>query len=134
MSPSMTAKAPALLACVVRGTGCGITVISISAVISEGVKVPAQRSTTQQLERKSRDRSRTPETELLSGWFHVISNGEPRFMLIDDRGGWTEILLDEALARPVGGPRALNGKRVKILGERVQAASGIIRVLTIELD
>lgn len=70
----------------------------------------------------------------LAGWFHVIWNGKPRFMLIDDQGRWSEILLDEGLARPLGGLRALNQKRVKIVGERATVSPGTIRVLSIDLE
>lgn len=73
-------------------------------------------------------------TLALSGRFHIIWNGEPRFMLIDDQGRWTEILLDKALAKSYGGAAALNGKRVKIVGEEASVPGGSVRVLSIELD
>jgi hypothetical protein len=81
------------------------------------------------------DQSMAPlEQVSVAGWFHVIRNGKTRFMLIDDQGRWSEILLDEALARPLGGPRALNQKRVKIVGERSKVSPEIIRALSIKLD
>ena len=74
----------------------------------------------------------------LSGWLHVIWNGEPRFMLIDDRGVATRLLIDEALIRAFGGltsgPQGLNRKRVTIAGERVSEMPEVVRVLSIELD
>ena len=70
----------------------------------------------------------------LSGWFHVIWNGGPQFMLIDDQGGSTRLLLDETLARPFGGPLALNRKRVRIVGERLMTSPGAIRVLSVEFE
>jgi hypothetical protein len=70
----------------------------------------------------------------LSGWFHVIWNGEAQYRLIDDQGRWTELLLDEHLVRPFGGPRAFNRKRVKIVGEKASTPPEAIRVLSIELE
>ena len=70
----------------------------------------------------------------LSGWFHVVWNGEPRYVLVDDQGRWIELLLDEALVRPFGGPLAFNRKRVRIEGERVHAPSGGVRVLSISFE
>jgi len=69
----------------------------------------------------------------LTGWFHVIWNGEPRFMLIDDRGVATRLLIDPVLTRPLGGPRAINQKRVTITGEPAADQPQTLRVLTIEL-
>jgi hypothetical protein len=69
----------------------------------------------------------------LTGWFHVIWNGEPRFMLVDDRGVATRLLLDPVLTRPFGGPRAINGRRVTITGEPGADQPQTVRVLTIEL-
>lgn len=89
----------------------------------------------------------------LTGWFHVIwedpltdADAEPaiRYVLIDDRGEWTDLVLDEDLVRPFGGPLAFNRKRVKIVGESVnelplasQVQSGSIppvRVRSIEFE
>jgi hypothetical protein len=69
----------------------------------------------------------------LTGWLHIILNGEPRFMLIDDRGVATRLQLDPVQTRPFGGPRAINGKRVTITGEPSADQPQTIRVLTIEL-
>jgi hypothetical protein len=64
----------------------------------------------------------------------VIWNGAPRYVLIDDQGQWHALLLDEMLVRPFGGPLALNRKRVRIVGERVHAPSGGVRILSITLE
>ena len=69
----------------------------------------------------------------LTGWLQVIWNGEPRFMLIDDRGAATRVLIDPVLARPFGGPRALNQKRVTITGEPAPDQPETVRALSIEL-
>lgn len=68
----------------------------------------------------------------LTGWLHVIWNGEPRFVLIDDRGVATRVLIDPALVRPFGGPRALNQKRVTITGEPAPDQPETVRALSIE--
>ena len=70
----------------------------------------------------------------LSGRFHVIWNGEPRYVLIDDQGQWIELLLDEAAVKPLGGPLSFNRQRVKIEGEKVDAPSGRVRVLSISIE
>jgi hypothetical protein len=62
----------------------------------------------------------------LSGWFHVIwadplagatDEPGPRYVVVDDQERWTEIVLDEKQVRALGGPLALNHKRVTIAGE-----------------
>jgi len=70
----------------------------------------------------------------LSGWLHIIWNGEPRFILIDDQGAATRIVIDGALTRAFGGPRRLNQRRVTITGERVAEPAEAVRVLSIELE
>src|SRR5438876_531510 len=68
-----------------------------------------------------------------SGRLHIIWNGEPHFMLVDDHGGAIRLLIDEALTRPFGGPRALNQKRITITGQHVGESPDTVRVLSIDL-
>lgn len=70
----------------------------------------------------------------LSGWFTVIWNDRTRYFLSDDQGRWTELLLDEKMLKPLGGPLALNRKRVKIVGERVTASPEAVRVLSVAFE
>ena len=70
----------------------------------------------------------------LSGWFTVVWNDRTRYFLTDDQGRWTELLLDEEMAKPLGGPLAFNRKRVKIVGERVTTPLGPVRVLSIAFE
>ena len=70
----------------------------------------------------------------LSGWFHVIWNGEPRFMLADDRGLGTRLEIDDAVLRAAGGTGALNQHRVTVVGERVSESPAVVRVLSIDLE
>ncbi|MCL6508802.1 MAG: hypothetical protein K6T59_17465, partial [Bryobacteraceae bacterium] len=69
-----------------------------------------------------------------SGWFHVVWNGGPRYLLVDDRGGWTRLLLDEEIAKPFGGPLGLRGKRVKVIGVYVPEPAGALRVHCIKVE
>lgn len=70
----------------------------------------------------------------LSGWFHVIWNGGAHYLLTDDNGRSTRLLLDEALTKSFGGPLALNRRRVKVTGEPVEGRPDTIRVLSIQLE
>jgi hypothetical protein len=70
----------------------------------------------------------------LVGWLHVIWNGEPRVMLVDDQGAAYRVVIDDGLTRSFGGLRALNQRRVAITGERASGPSEVIQVLTIELQ
>ncbi len=71
-----------------------------------------------------------------SGWFHVIwgdpsppaaTGAGPTYLLVDEQGRWTQLLLDESIARPFGGPLAFDRKRVSILGEVVSPPDGGLR-------
>lgn len=68
----------------------------------------------------------------LSGWLHVIWNGEPRFVLIDDRGVAVRVLIDPDLARALGGARNLDRQRVVVNGEPVDGKPDVIRATAIE--
>ena len=71
----------------------------------------------------------------LTGRLHIIWNGEPRFILIDDRGAAIRLVIDEALTQPFGGSRALDRRRVRITGERVDGAlPETVRVVSIERE
>ncbi|KAB2958885.1 MAG: hypothetical protein F9K13_12265 [Candidatus Methylomirabilis oxygeniifera] len=70
----------------------------------------------------------------LSGWVTVIWNDRVHYILSDDQGRWTELLLDEEMAQSLGGPLALNHKRAKVVGERMAAPSESVRVLSIVLE
>ena len=80
------------------------------------------------------DRAAAEQPIALSGWFTVIWNHRTHYFLTDDQGQWTELLLDEEMVKPFGGPLAFNRKRVKIAGERVAAPPGAVRVLSIAFE
>ena len=77
----------------------------------------------------------------LSGWFTTTwgdpkpgSGGRPIeiYMLTDDSGRSTQLLLDEGLIRPLGGILALNRKRVIVGGRWVGTA--VLEMQSIQLD
>lgn len=70
----------------------------------------------------------------MSGWFHIIWNGAPRYRLVDDEGEWADLLIDERVLRDVGRPRAMDRKRVRITGRRSGTGAKTIQVITINPD
>jgi M6 family metalloprotease-like protein len=65
--------------------------------------------------------------ETLSGTFHILwgdphpdsgGNAKTETVLVDDQGRQTKLSLEEGQTKPLGGPLALNGKRVKVQGTR----------------
>ncbi|MDD2923468.1 MAG: hypothetical protein PHQ36_14375, partial [Anaerolineales bacterium] len=75
-----------------------------------------------------------PNTATITGWFTTVWNGEPHYSITDDQGQVTKLLLDEELAKPLGGPLALDRKRVTISGEFVSDPQGALRVLSIRFE
>ena len=77
-----------------------------------------------------------PETQAtcMSGWFHIIWNGEPRYFLADNQGRQTRLLLDDNTIRQVGGALRFNRKRVTVVGERMDAPPNAIGVVSIKLE
>ena len=66
------------------------------------------------------------QSQTLTGWFSMTitdylpeSGRAPKisYGLTDDQGQYHELLLDPALMKPLGGPVALNRKRVTVVGE-----------------
>ena len=68
----------------------------------------------------------------ITGWFSTIWNGRPQYWLADDQGQRIRILLDEDVARPLGGPQAFNRRRVTVVGEVVSQDPRTVRVVAIE--
>ena len=87
--------------------------------------------------------AQTAPDETLSGVFSVLW-GDPqpgsgdeaqiRYMLTDDRGEETELLLDPRVARPAGGPLALNGEQVTVEGATVSDDQPLERVRVQEIQ
>jgi hypothetical protein len=68
----------------------------------------------------------------ITGWFTTIWNGEPHYSITDDQGQTTQLLLDDEIAKPLGGPLELDRKRVTIIGEIVSDSPRIVRVLSVQ--
>lgn len=64
----------------------------------------------------------------LRGWFNIVWNGEAHFFLTDDLGRTWELNIDEAELIPLGGPLALDRKRVEIEGMVLSDSLGELRV------
>lgn len=79
--------------------------------------------------------AQTPQGSLtVSGWFTIIWNDEAHYFITDDSGHTVEVLLDEQLTKPHGGPLALNRTRVTIVGVASSDALTIIQVQSIALE
>ena len=95
-----------------------------------------------------RNEPTAPQTEIgpptesasgpLEGWFHTLWVDQPggngpetiRYQLVDERGHGTELELSTGLAARRGGPRGLNGRKVRVSGHTV--SSGRLLVQSIE--
>ena len=87
----------------------------------------------------------TAQDDTLTGWFTFIVADYPSedglvsettYVLTEDSGERHELLIDIALLKPLGGPVALNRKRVTVMGEWEEvgpAAPEKFRVYSIEL-
>ncbi len=70
----------------------------------------------------------------LRGSFHIVWGDRARYFLADDAGKTRELLLDEELMRPHGGPLALDGKRVRVTAEPAVSPGDSVRVLSLQPD
>ena len=70
----------------------------------------------------------------LVGWIRFVWNDHPHFFLTDDGGQTVEILLDEQLTTPLGGPLALDRARVIVLAVVSSESPDALEALSIELD
>jgi hypothetical protein len=71
------------------------------------------------------------ECTAISGWFSIIWNDEAHYFVTDDTGNTIEVLLDEDLMEPLGGPLALDRTRVQIKGVIVNDPSPILHAESI---
>ena len=90
---------------------------------------------------QSLDTEQSEQQVSLSGWLTIIwgdpkpgSGGKPIeiYMLTDDTGRSTQLLLNEELARPLGGILALNRKRVIVEGKWVRPT--VLETQSVQLD
>lgn len=71
---------------------------------------------------------------VLVGTFHTVWGAEPTYLLTDDAGRTTTLLLDPELTRSLGGPQAIDQRRVRVVGRPAPGAEEALRVTTLELD
>jgi len=76
----------------------------------------------------------TGEIITLHGWFTIVWNDQAHTFLTDDAGDTRELLLDESLTGPLGGPLALDRKRVVITAEAVEGRPEVLRVTSIVVE
>ena len=74
--------------------------------------------------------ARSKAGSILSGLIHCAGNGPEtvRYELVDERGHGTELELSPGLAARWGGPRGLNGRKVRVEGHTV-AGGRLLRPL-----
>ncbi|HXJ83272.1 MAG TPA: hypothetical protein VMS64_31885, partial [Candidatus Methylomirabilis sp.] len=83
----------------------------------------------------------------MSGSFHAIFGDAPSgsgaaavagYVLIDDQGHTTELIVDEQALRAIGGPRVVNHRRVVVTGQTVLApatvAAPLFAVQAVQVD
>lgn len=75
-----------------------------------------------------------------TGWFHLLwgdpsRTGSPRvrYQLVTESGEAIQLLVADSLLGSHGG-RSLTGKRVTVIGARVERDHGAVRVHSIRLD
>jgi hypothetical protein len=72
------------------------------------------------------------ETITLQGWLSIVWNDEPHFFLTQDDGQTVEVLLDEQLTQPLGGPLELDRSRVVVLAVVYPEFPDVFQALSIE--
>jgi hypothetical protein len=73
-------------------------------------------------------------TVTITGWFTTVWNGEAHYSITDDQGQTTELLMEDEIAKPLGGPLQLDRKRVTITGEIVSDSPRTVRVLSVQFS
>ena len=71
------------------------------------------------------------ETLTIRGWFTIVWNDQAHYFLTDDDGNTHELLLDESLTGPLGGPLALDRQRVVITAVVLSDRPDVLRALSV---
>ncbi|KPK89405.1 MAG: hypothetical protein AMJ88_17615 [Anaerolineae bacterium SM23_ 63] len=113
---------------------CTCVTKSYDADLSDTVRVPPE--TDASLVRTPTEDSPTPTqtpegTLTVSGWFTIVWNAETHNFITSDEGHTVEVLLDEQLTKPHGGPLALDRRRVTIVGVILSDAPMILQAQSI---
>lgn len=122
---SLVVMAAMLCACVAK---------SYDADLSDTERAPSDPEATQASTptENSPSPTQTPKGALtISGWFTIIWNDEAHYFITDDEEHTVEILLDEQLTKPHGGPLALDRTRVTIVGVIVSDTPMILKAQSI---
>ena len=75
----------------------------------------------------------TGQTVTLQGRLHVVWNHAPRYFLIDSEGRSTELAMEPGQIEALGGPLSVDGRLVAVRGTIADAATGVLRVETLEI-
>ena len=75
-----------------------------------------------------------PTLVTITGWFTTVWNGGEHYFITDDQGITTRLLLDEEITTPLGGPLALDRKKVTVSGEIVSDPPGALQVLSVRIE
>ena len=70
---------------------------------------------------------------VLTGTFHVVWGESATYLLTTDAGRTTTLVLDPELTRPLGGPQALDRRRVRITGRSGPGVGDTLHVTTLQL-
>jgi len=73
----------------------------------------------------------TGETLTIQGWFTIVWNDQAHYFIADDEGNTRELLLEDSLVSALGGPLALDRKRVVVTAVALRDRPDILRVLSI---
>jgi len=76
----------------------------------------------------------TASTVTLRGWLSIVWNDQPHFFLANDDGLTVEVLLDDRLTAPFGGPLALDRSRVVVLAVVTRESPTLFQALSIERE
>jgi hypothetical protein len=81
------------------------------------------------------DPTLTPEPAVtLRGWLSIVWNDQPHFFITDDSGQTVEVLLNEHLTAPFGGPLALDRTRVVVRAVVTEESPTLFQALSIERE
>jgi len=71
------------------------------------------------------------ETLTIRGWFTIVWNDQAHYFITDDEGNTRELLLEDSLVSALGGPLALDRKRVVITAEVLSDRPDILRAQSV---
>jgi len=124
------ARAP-ILATLVVGS------VAIGACAGSPSLAPQPQPTAAKTELTPLNSDPDPEDEAavtLTGWLSIVWNDQPHFFLTQDNGQTVEVLIDEQLMAPLGGPLTLDRSRVIVQAVVSPDAPGVLQAISIEME